>query len=265
MQTSEQPAQQPPPLPLYLVSGKPLDAGIDGPALKISGPDEPVRRYPLTRLSRVIAGDAINWQGRAIARLLKNGIPMVLLSGEGGVCGYLLPTRHKTATLDQLIREFLYGQSWESRYRDWQRSIRMQLVESWMRRHTGRKRGAAWGRAPEQLVHETVYHIHSGDLPHERIINAAVNGVVVKILHEQGLAVSYPANGEGCLDLAYDLSDMVTYLLTLELFAQGHQIRCDGAALLRLLHHYAGRLEGKCNWMLGLLQRFLTEVLEEWL
>lgn len=253
----------PPALPLYLISSRSLSARIDGPALKISGPGEPVRRYPFARLSRVIAGETVDWQGRAIAMLLRQGIPIVLLEQSGGVSGYLQAALHHGSDLAQMLHEFSTRPDWEGKYQDWQRSIRMRLVEDWSRRRQ-RIGTIKEKKLPEQLIRETVYHIVSADLPYERLVKAVVSGVVVKMLRDKLLLASYPAYAGGCIDLAHDLSELLTYLVTLELFACGYRIEGDDASLLHLLHRYSGTIEGKGSWMLALLQQHLTGVLAEW-
>ncbi len=106
--------------PLYLLAEAPLGVAVDGPALRVDDPTRAAGRYPLRRVSRVMAGESVAWGSGSLALCLGAGIPVSILNGEGELVGLCLPTRVPSTPFSALLGELAELRCWAEAHANWQ-------------------------------------------------------------------------------------------------------------------------------------------------
>ena len=252
-------------LPLYLYGQNPTQVGADGPALAVRIAHKATLRYPYARLARVIAGPRVEWQAQALVACQREGLPSVFRDGAGAPTGYLQPVLGKPSRLDSVIEEMLDRADWAMHYSHWQRAERMNLVQDW------RRARLAAGKEVEEddfqeLVRQHVYRPESEDFffapsgPQA----GALTAYALQTLHRAGLKPRYWGSHGDPLELAADLTRLLSLALHLEMQGLGSSLHGEQAALLRVLHSFGPRIDQILTHLLGSLHRRLKSLLEEW-
>lgn len=255
-----------PRLPLYLYGKAPTQVGADGPALLVRVAHKAPLRYPLSRLSRIIAGARVEWRADALAACQREGLPIVFLDSAGEPTGYLTPIQAKPSRLDHVIEEMLDRADWALHYSHWLRAERMALAQAWRR-----ERLAAGREVDEddfrELVRQHVYRPESEahTFPPGSPQAAALAAHVLQTLRQAGLKPRYWGQHGEALELAGDLTRLLGLALHLEMRGLGSSLHGEEAALLRVLHGFAARLNPLLPQLLGSLHRRFKSQLEAWL
>lgn len=83
---------------------------------------EAVRRYPLCRVSRILAGGHSLWEVCALSACLERGIPVTFVGRTGSAAGLALPLRSNGWGLNRRLEEFLARPDWKGLYENWRRA-----------------------------------------------------------------------------------------------------------------------------------------------
>src|SRR5437899_3127168 len=131
-----------------------LDA--DGPALRVRAVQRAETRFPLDRVSRIVASARVNWSGDALRACLQSAIPIVIVSEDGSPLGSVHPARLQGSRLAEALEELLDRPDWRDIYGCWLRAAHMRLLAEWRRARQGP--GAPPNpRAYQELVRRHVY------------------------------------------------------------------------------------------------------------
>ncbi|MDP2834114.1 MAG: CRISPR-associated endonuclease Cas1 [Pseudomonadota bacterium] len=254
-----------PRLPLYLYGQSPTQVSANGPALLVRITQKAPLRYPFARLARVIAGPRVEWQASALSACQHEGLPIVFLDGAGEPTGYLQPVQGKPSRLDSVIEEMLDRADWPMHYSHWLRAERMDRVQGWHR-----ARLAAGREVDEddfrELIRQHVYRPESESFLFTQSSPqaGALTAYSLQALHQAGLKTRYWGSHGDPLELAGDLTRLLSLALHLEMHGLGAGLHGDNAALLRVLHSFGPHIDQLLPHLLGSLHRRLKSLLEEW-
>src|SRR6516165_629543 len=142
--------------PLFL--GPMLRARVDadGPALRVRAAQRAETRFPLDRVSRIVASARVNWSADALRACLQSAIPIVMVSEDGSPLGSVHPASLQGSRLAEGLEELLDHPDWRDIYGCWLRAARMRVLAEWRRARQGE------GAAPDpnayrELVRRHVY------------------------------------------------------------------------------------------------------------
>ncbi len=146
------------------------------------------QRFPLDRVSRVIAGARMSWSDQAMQACLEDAIPVVIVSEDGSPLGSLQPTRVRIASLAAALEELLDRPDWRTIYDCWLRAARMRVLTDW------RRAREAEGAAPEpdtcREVKQYIYrHAPSPANATTPLWRAALYGLATQAIGRWGVPV----------------------------------------------------------------------------
>lgn len=254
-----------PRLPLYLFGPPGTTIAADGPALKVQCASQAARRYPLSRIARIIAGPSVEWRTSALAACQREGLPIVFIGPTGVPSGWLQPARCKTSRLDGVIEEMVSRPDWRSHYTCWLRSTRMKMLQAWRLDRHAQARPVAEANFRE-MVRCHVYRFGSEvfSFPNAGLHRAALTAYALQTLQRAGLKPQYCGDHGKALDLADDLARLLGLDLHLEMHGLGAAMHGDAAAMLHVLHNFNDRLDRQRLDLLGSLHRRFKSTLEAW-
>lgn len=111
-------------------------------------------RYPVARVARVVSSTTVDWSGGAIALCLMRGIGITWLSGSGESLGTCYPQRRGQDSLATALELLLEAPDGPTRYQNWLRSRRMDVLMRWGTQSADRIDPLTW----ENTKREWVYH-----------------------------------------------------------------------------------------------------------
>ncbi|MCY0873192.1 MAG: CRISPR-associated endonuclease Cas1 [Acidithiobacillus caldus] len=250
-------------LPLYLLGGKRRHVDLDGPALLLRQTGAADVRYPLGRLSRILAGQKIQWSPKALSACMEARIPIIFLGKGQEPIGYLLPVQSHSSPLDETIQETISLDRWETVYQHWLCAERMRILRGWRaaRAFHGHEISEAEYR---ELVHVHVYGEEGHIIAASHLYYGAITALVTERLVKAGLSARYRGFGGRTLELSQDIASLLELALRLEIHGMGEAVHGSDAALLRILQVFGEMLQDRCLGILGRLHRTLLERLEPW-
>lgn len=139
--------------PLYLHSRTPVHVDLDGPALLVRAEGTADRRYPLCRISRVIANDASRWTTRALLACADESIAVGFLRSDGVVRARWIGCPGERDRFVQLWTDFLDRPDWEQRYGQWREASRRRAIRFCAMRMGWRP--ASDPRSPFEAIRDT--------------------------------------------------------------------------------------------------------------
>jgi len=93
---------------------------LEGPALKVKSESVATKRFPLSRISRVVArSDFVIWSTDAILACMRSGISITFLNRSGDPEGFCYGNRHIENSFGNNLREFLEFDNWREYYEIW--------------------------------------------------------------------------------------------------------------------------------------------------
>jgi len=251
--------------PLYLCARHKARVDADGPALRVRSSGRAEARYPLYRVSRVIASNRVDWSAAALEACLEAGIPIVIVASNGAPLGSIQPARVSNSSLASAIDELLDRPDWREIYDNWLRAARMRVLAEW----NAERDAAATPLAPgefSELVRKFVYR-PAEPVPFEEatgLWRAAVCALAATALTRVGLRPVHWGAGGTAVNLLDDLARLLEVRLRLEVSASMEQ-SLDGEALaLRVFHAMSDKLDAQCGRALLSLARRAKQVLAEW-
>lgn len=111
-------------------------------------------RYPVARVARVVCSTTVDWSGAALALCLKCGIGITWLDGKGESLGTCYPQQRGQPSLATALELMLEAPDGPTRYRNWLRSRRMDVLVRWGKESLERIDPFQW----ESTKREWVYH-----------------------------------------------------------------------------------------------------------
>lgn len=250
--------------PLYLCARLKARVDADGPALRVRSAGRAEARYPLYRVSRVIASNRVDWSAAALEACLQSGIPIVIVAGSGAPLGSVQPARASDSSLAGAIDELLDRPDWRDIYDNWLRAARMRVLAEWKT-----ERHATTPLAPgefSELVRKFVYR-PAEPIPFEEaagLWRAAVCALAATALTRVGLRpVHWGADGTA-VNLLDDLARLLEVRLRLEVSISMEQGLHGEALALRVFHAMSDKLDAQCRRAMLSLARRAKQVLAEW-
>ena len=114
--------------PLYLNGKERLLVSLDGPALRVSGPALSDRRFPLSRVSRVIVSGEASWSTEALLACADEGIAVCFLKRDGSPRGRWIGRPSKRSEFAQRWRDFQDRPDCDALYAEWRTNIRRRAI-----------------------------------------------------------------------------------------------------------------------------------------
>jgi hypothetical protein len=251
--------------PLFL--GPTLRARVDadGPALRVRAAQRAETRFPLDRVSRIVASARVNWSADALRACLENAIPIVIVSEDGSPLGSVHPARLHASSLVAALEELLDWPDWRDIYGCWLRAARMRVLADW-RRARQAEGAAPEPRAYQELVKRHVYCRQTASPTHEvrGLWRAAVYALAAATAARWGLPPLMWGSGGDPLDLQRDLSDLLELRLRLEVHQEMEAALKNEATMLFVLQSLTEKLELEAGRAIRSLARRVNEVLTEW-
>lgn len=251
--------------PLYLYARGKGRVDVDGPALRVRAAGRAEARYPLYRVSRVIASSRVDWSAAALQACLETGIPIVIMAGNGAPLGSVQPARIRVSRLSEDLDELLDRPDWRDIYENWLRAARMRVLSEWRTEEeaAGRRLGAGEFK---ELVRSHVYG-SANAIPFNEangIWRAALCALAGTALRRAGLQPVHWGAGGAPLNLLDDLMRVLELRLRLEVRAGMEHGLSGEAVALRVFHALSDSLDEQCERLLASLARRVKQVLAEW-
>jgi len=114
--------------PLYLDAEQPLRVELDGPSLVVTCDAQAARRFPFSRLSRLVVCGPVELPTAALVECLRRGVPVTFLGGDGTLAGLALPAQSRTSNLNDRLEEFLERPDWHALYDNWRRAAERRQI-----------------------------------------------------------------------------------------------------------------------------------------
>lgn len=251
--------------PVYLRTRGKTRVDVDGAALRVRAAGRPEVRYPLYRVSRVIASHNVEWSATALRTCLVAGIPVIFLDEEGSPLGSILPAHPRASRLAEDIEELLDRPDWIEIYALWLRSMRMRILREWWARRRAEGNPPAPGEFGER-VRKYVYAAEEGTVFEGAagIWRGAICGLVASALSRQGLQAAFWGAGGTPLRLLQDLARLLELRLRTEIDFRMEAGLVGEATALHVFHAVSEKLENQCCSILASLARRIRQVLAEW-
>jgi hypothetical protein len=251
--------------PLYISARLKTQMDVDGAALRARTAAGAVARYPLERVSRVIANACVDWSAAALRACMERGIPIVIAGGHGAPLGTVQPARVSASQLSADLEELLDRPDWREIYNNWLRATRMRTVSRRWAEREGEEQALSSDEFRE-AVRRFVYNVDHAVIFDEQtgIWRSALLALAATTLHRAGLQTMYWGAGPSVLRLLEDMTGLLELALRLEISGVMERSIADEAVALRVLHAMTPELEAQCGWALASLARRVKQVLSEW-
>lgn len=265
MNTASAPAHDDTPrLPLYLRGSVATQISGQSNAIIVKRSGHAANRYPLVRLSRIIANQRVEISASAIQCCMDARIPIVLIDADGQPTGYIQPPQSAPSRLDDRLRELMDHPDADALYQHWKRAQRMRLIHAWeeQQRHAGREITA-------NEHHENVRrHLDSDGKVHIiaawSLYEGALAAHVSQRLQQAGVSARYWGEDGKAFDLRSEIVEHLELALNLEISGLGKDLHGQTEALLRVLHSFGPTLTAHIDDFMKRLHKTLREQLEEW-
>jgi hypothetical protein len=142
--------------PLFLRPAGGARVDTDGPALRVRTERRAEARFPLDRVSRIVAGTRVNFSAEALRACLERAIPIVIVKADGTPLGSIAPAHVAPLPLARALEELLDWPDWRDIYGCWLRAARMRVLADW-RRAREAEGAAPDPRAYQELVKKHLY------------------------------------------------------------------------------------------------------------
>lgn len=251
--------------PLYLCARLKARVDADGPALRVRSAGRVEARYPLYRVSRVIASNRVDWSAAALEACLQAGIPIVIVAGSGAPLGSVQPACVAASRISEDIEELLDRPDWREIYDNWLRAARMRVLSEWRMQRDAAGDPLAPGEFKE-MVRSQVYG-RADVIPFEQstgLWRAALCALAATGLRRAGLQPVYWGAGGTALHFLDDMARVLELRLRLEVRVSIEQALNGEALALRVFHSISDKLDVQSGRILLSLARRVKQVLAEW-
>jgi hypothetical protein len=120
--------------PLYLDPEQTVRVTVDGPSLLVQQEGKAARRFPFSRVARVVVCGAVELETAALVECLQRGIAVSFLTSDGTPAGAALPTHPRQSRFDERLEEFLERPDWRTLYENWRRAAERREILRSLRR-----------------------------------------------------------------------------------------------------------------------------------
>jgi hypothetical protein len=251
-------------LPLYLKGGNACHIDLQGPALTYRKGHANPLRYPLERISRIIAASTINWSGRALHACMEAQIPVVIIDKEQHPAGYIQPRVAHKSDLDRMLRQWIDHPEWHDQINNWQRRQRMWIYKQWFNRQLAE--GKSHTNDDFQQGLRRYVQQSSGELSHiaDPLYHTIIDAITSHKLQQAGVSARYIGHGGEMLDLRQLIAQLLELALIIEFNALTTTKAEDPATRLRIIHAFTDILGEFARIILGSLHQYARARLEEW-
>jgi hypothetical protein len=248
--------------PLFLRPAGGARVDTDGPALRVRAERRADTRFPLERVSRIVAGARVSFSADALRACFEHAIPIVIVNADGTPLGSIQPARPATLPLARALDEFLDWPDWRDIYLCWLRAARMRVLADW-RRAREAEGAVVDPRAWQELVKKHLYPAQAA--PGKQTMTGLWRGAIYALAADaiQRWGVSGVMWGEGgeALDLRRDLAQLLELRLRLEVREEAEGSLQGEAAMLLVFHALTKKLEAEAARVMRSLARRVKEVL----
>ncbi len=251
--------------PLYLCARLEARVDADGPALRVRSAGRAEARYPLYRVSRVIASTRVDWSAAALRACLESGIPIVIVAGSGVPLGSVQPACVSASRLCEDIDELLDRPDWREIYENWLRAARMRMLAEWRTDRETDGNPLAPGEFKEMVRRYVYGPPDAGPFAEAMgLWRGALCALTAEALRRFGLQPVYWGAGGTALNLLDDVARVLELRLRLEVDSGMERGLTGEAVALRVFHAISDKLDVQCGRILLSLARRLKQVLAEW-
>lgn len=247
--------------PLYLLARDPVCVRVQGASLAACQGKRLLGRYPLVRISRIVAARNVHWESEALAGCLAAGIPILVTDQRGNALGGCVPKVVRVSPLSALLDEFTADEAWEEAYDDFLRHTRSRVLRLWESERAAQGRPLSVGER-EAWIRSFV---HSGQTPWspELDCRGLLRGLVDYQLFQAGVRGEYWAHQGTRLDLAGDLTVILYGHLLMHAGSLFAGLEDLGTAV-RMFEGASFELARETIHLLGALQRWLLRRTYQW-
>ncbi len=247
--------------PLYLFARQAIEVRAEDVSLAVYRGRVPLGRYPMQRLSRIVATARVHWRGEALAMCFSHGIPVLMVDLRGTLLGTCVPSRVRVSPLTELLDELTADSRWKPVYENFLRHLRSRVFRTW----EAECAAAGHPLSESERAQWVRSFVHMGQPPQEAAFDCRglLRGLVERQLHLASVRSHYWAEGGEHLDLARDLSDILYGRLLMHagsLFTA----QAEPAAVFRLFEGSVGEHDGDVTRLLASLQRYLLRRMHRW-
>jgi hypothetical protein len=206
--------------PLYLDAEQPFRVELDGPSLVLTADAQAARRFPFSRLSRLLVCGPVELPTAALLECLRRGIPVTFLTGDGALAGFALPAQTRTSRLTDRLEEFLERPDWHAHYDSWRRAAeRRQILNA-----LGRLRRRSQDLRPatvSALLDETLDELAGRRSRLEAVawLEAALATLLSELITAMGMAPDLIAERRPGFHLLRDFTGLLLWRLKAEFAA----------------------------------------------
>jgi hypothetical protein len=251
--------------PLFLRPALRARVDADGPALRVRAERRAETRFPLGRVSRIVASARVNWSADALRACLERAIPIVIVSEDGSPLGSIQPARVHGSRLAEALEELLDWPDWRDIYGCWLRAARMRVLADW------RRAREAEGAPPDPRAYQELVkrHVYGGDMAsptHQMtgLWRGALYALAAETIQRWGGSAVMWGSGGDAIDLRRDLSELMELRLRIEVCGGAEAALKGEAAMLLVFHALTKKLEFEAARAMRSLARRVKEVLSEW-
>jgi hypothetical protein len=218
-------------------------------------------RFPLDRVSRIVAGTRVNFSAEALSACLEHAIPIVIVRADGTPRGSIAPARVAPLPLAGALEELLDWPELRDIYGCWLRAARMRVLADW------RRAREAEGAAPDPRDFQELVkrHLYPAQAAAKQAMTGLWRGAVYALAAEATVRWGVPGVmwGEGgdALDLRRDLAQLMELRLRLEVREEAEGSLKGEAAMLLVFHAMTKKLEAEAARATRSLARRVKEVL----
>jgi hypothetical protein len=249
--------------PLFLGATLRARVDADGPALRVRAERRAETRFPLDRVSRVVASARVSWSAEALRACLESAIPIVIVGNDGLPLGSVQPARLPASSLAAALEELLDWPDWRDVYGCWLRAARMRVLADWQRARQA-KSAPLDPRAYQELVKTHVYCARPTTHKMSGLWRGAIYALATATAVRWGLPPVMWGFGGDSPDLRRDLADLMELRLRLEVYQEMEAALKDEATMLFVFHALTEKLEFEAGRAVRSLARRVNEVLVEW-
>jgi len=245
--------------PLYLIGREALEVRAEDGSLAVFRARVPAGRFPIRRVSRIVATSRVHWRGEAFALCFEHGIPVVIIDAAGGVRGVCTPACRRLSPFSELLDELTAESHWRIGYESILRHLRSRELRVWEQ-----ERAASNPLAPAERSAWIRCYVQRAEPPVSPTFDCrgAVRAIVERQLHRASARGQYWAIGGEILDLAGDLTAILYGRLLMR--AGGLFARLDGRGAVHMFESDAFDLAPQATRLLGSLLRGLLRRADRW-
>ena len=199
---------------LYLLAGMGtrIEAGSGHLLLRLT--NNPLQRYPASRIARIICNTHALWSGEALKLCFANGIAITWVDAHGHAVGSAQASHPQHPPIAALLETYLELQDWPQRFENWVTHRRHQILIDCAHRAAANQRTLS----PEQYRELKRQFIYNGAHPliFEPQGEGFCHALAVDHLQRAGLQATYWGFDAQAFELASQLASLLWAELNLE-------------------------------------------------